>query len=190
MSEWFQSKVKFLRQMDNGLIKQITEQYLVDAMSFTECEARVMKEVGDGMREVTMMSVARSNIKEVVFYGDTDLWWKTKVTYNLMDEDTEKEKKITTYLLVNANDLKEAYERTEEHLREMLVPFQIPKIEESPIIDVYQYEQALRQGLRKATEEESAAAKDAEPIKAPKIKPKDVEFESKFEVPKSRDEEE
>ncbi len=189
MGEWFQSKVKFLRQMDNGLIKQITEQYLVDAMSFTECEARVMQEVGEGMREVTMMAVAKSNIKEVVFYGDTDMWFKTKVTYNMMDEDTEKEKKITTYMLVNANDVKEAYERTEEHLKEMLVPFQIPKIEESPIIDVYQYEKAMRPGLRKATADESAA-KDEENLKAPKIKPKDVEFESKFEVPSVKDEEE
>lgn len=154
MSQWFQSKVKFLRQMDNGLIKQIVEQYLVDAMSFTEAEARVMKEVGEGMREVETVAIAKSNIKEVVFYGDTDLWWKVKVTYNLMDEDTEKEKKVTTYLLVNANDLKEAYERTEEHLREMLVPFQIPKIEESPIIEIYQYEKPLAKGLRKVEETE------------------------------------
>jgi hypothetical protein len=190
MSEWFQTKVKFLRQMDNGLIKQITEQYLVDAMSFTECEARVMQEVGEGMREVTMMSSARSNIKEVVFYGDTDLWFKVKVTYNLMDEETEKEKKITTYLLVNSNDLKEAYERTEEHLKEMLVPFMIPKIEESPIIDVYQHVQGLRPGMRKATAAESEAAREADEIKAPKIKPKEVEFESKFEIPKGGDSEE
>jgi hypothetical protein len=188
MSEWFQTKVKFLRQMDNGLIKQITEQYLVDAMSFTETESRVMQEVGEGMREVTMMSVARSNIKEVVFYGDTDLWFKTKVTYSTLDEETEKEKKITTYLLVNANDVKEAYERTEEHLKEMLVPFQIPKIEESPIIDVFQYQKGLRPGMRKATEEESEAAREAE-IATPKIKPKDVKFESNFDVPKAEEEE-
>jgi len=144
MSEWFQSKVKFLRQMDNGLIKSITEQYLVDAMSFTEAEARVTAEIGEGMRKVTMRAISRSNIKEVVFYGDTDLFWKVKVKYALMDEETEKEKKITTYLLVNANDAKEAYERTEEHLKEMLAPFTIDSVVASPIIDVYQYEQALR----------------------------------------------
>ena len=188
MSEWFQAKVKFLRQMDNGLIKQITEQYLVDALSFTETESRVMQEVGEGMREVTMMSVARSNIKEVVFYGDTDLWWKVKVTYSLMDEETEKEKKVTTYLLVNSNDLKEAYYRTEEHLREMLVPFQIPKIEESPIIDVYQYQQGLRPGLRKMTPEEAEANEKEVALAQNRIKPKDIDFESSFEVPKGNDE--
>lgn len=189
MAEWFQAKVKFLRQMDNGLVKQITEQYLVDALSFTECEARVMQEVGEGMREVTMMSVARSPIKEVVFYGDTDMWFKTKVTYSTVDEESEKERKVTTYLLVNANDVKEAYERTEEHLKEMLVPYQIPKIEESPIIDVYQHQQGLRVGMRKATAEESAAAREADTLAAPKVKPKDIEFESKFDIPKAEEEE-
>lgn len=144
MSEWFQSKVKFLRQMDNGLVKPITEQYLVDAMSFTEAEARVTAEIGEGMREVEMMAIAKSPIKEVVFYGDTDVWHKCKVQYVMTDEDTEKEKKVTTYLLVNSADVKEAYERCEEHLKEMLVPFTIPKIEESPIIDVYDYQQSLR----------------------------------------------
>jgi len=130
--------------MDNGLIKSITEQYLVNSMSFTECEARVLSEQGEGVREVTCQAIARSNIKEVVFYGDTDLWFKVKVCYNLMDEDTEKEKKISTYILVNANDAREAYDRCAEHLKEMLVPFQIPKVEETNFVDVYDYQQSLR----------------------------------------------
>lgn len=153
MSEYFESKVKFLRQMDNGLIKAITETYLVDCMSFTECEARVRQEVGEGMREVTMMSEKRSNIKEVVLYGDTDLFFKVKVQYALMDEDTEKEKKVTTHLLVNANDAREAYDRTAEHLKEMIVPFQISKIEESPIIEVYQYKKQAPAGFKKVVYE-------------------------------------
>jgi len=147
MSEWFQAKVQFLRQQDNGLIKKITETYLVDSMSFTECEARVLKEQGEGVREIKCKSIARSPIADVVFYGDTDMWHKVKVQYSLMDEETEKEKKVTTYLLVNANDAKEAYERTEEHLKEMIVPFRIPKVEESPIVEVFQYEKQAPQGF-------------------------------------------
>ncbi|MEM0996335.1 MAG: DUF4494 domain-containing protein [Bacteroidota bacterium] len=154
MAEWFQTKVKFLRQMDNGLIKAVSEQYLVDAMSFTEAESRIMMEVGEGMREVTMMSVARSNIKEVVFYGDTELWFKVKVVYVVVDEDSEKEKKVTTYLLVNANDVREAYDRTEEHLKEMLVPYTVPKVEETAIIEVFQHQPGWRPGLKRLNEEE------------------------------------
>ena len=145
MAEWFVAKVKYLRQMDNGLIKQHSEQYLVDSMSFTECETRVMKEVGEGMREVTMMAIAKSPIKEIVPYGDTEIWFKCKVQYIDTDEETEKQKKVTTYLLVNANDAKEAYERTEVHLKYMLVPFSIPKVEESPIVDVFEHRAKAKQ---------------------------------------------
>lgn len=139
MAEWFHAKVKFLRQMDNGLIKKVTEQYLVDSLSFTETEARVMQEAGEGMREVTMIAVSRSPIKEVVMYGDTDLFFTVKVKYSTVDEVIEKERKVTMVLLVNANDVKEAYERTESHLKDMLVPFQITKVEESPIVEVFQH---------------------------------------------------
>lgn len=154
MAEWFEAKVSFLRQTDNGLIKKVTEQYLVDAMSFTETEARVMQEAGEGMREVIAVAMKRSPIKDVVFYGDTDLWHKVKVTYSLIDEETDKEKKVTTYVLVNSNDVKEAYARTEEHLKEMLVPFQIPKVEQSPICEVFQYEKQAPAGFKKVENSE------------------------------------
>lgn len=139
MAEWFEAKVSFLRMMENGLVKKISEQYLVDSHSFTECEARVLQEQGDGVREIAVATMKRSPIKEVVYYGDTDLWFKVKVTYSAIDEATEKEKKITTYLLVNASNVIEATQRTEEHLKEMLVPYQIPKVEESKIVDVFEH---------------------------------------------------
>jgi len=157
--------------MDNGLIKEIKEVYLVDSMSFTECEARVFEQVGEGMREITMMAIAKSPIKEVVFYGDTDLWWKVCVKYELQDEESDKVKKITTYLLVNANDLKESYERTEEHLREMIVPFRITKSEESPIVDVFEYKKEARPRhvVDKATDLKSEATAKADKIIESKI---------------------
>lgn len=149
MSEWFEAKVKFLRQMDNGLIKKITEQYLIDAMSFTETEARVIREVGESVRELYIDSVARSPITEIVPYGDTDLWFKCKVVYKDVDPDSGKEKKTTLYILVNANDVNEAYDRCKDHLKEMLVPLEIPKVEETSICEIYQYEKPVPAGYKK-----------------------------------------
>ena len=152
MPEWFQTKVKFLKQMDNGLVKAVTEQYIVDAMSFTEAEARIKMEVASNQRELTMMSISKSKIKEVVHYGDTELWHKAKVTYIVADENTEKEKKVATCLLVNSENVREAYERVQEHLKEMLVPFRVPQITESPVVEVYEYQAGVRPGLKKLEE--------------------------------------
>lgn len=151
MPEWFQTRVKYLKHMPNGLIQRVSEQYLVNAMSFTEAEARVLTEVQSGQREVTLAAISKSNVTEVVFYGDTERWHKCKVTYVVTDEDAEKEKKVTTYLMVNAEDVKEAYDRVQDHLKDMLVPFQVPKIEESPIVEIYGFQAGFRAGLRKAT---------------------------------------
>lgn len=169
MPEWFQTKVKFLKQTDQGLVKAVTEQYIVDAMSFTEAEARITMEVADN-REITMMSIAKSNIKEVVFYGDTELWHKAKVTYIVADEESEKEKKVTTYLLVNSENVHEAYERVQEHLKEMLVPYRIPKIEESPIVEVFPFQAGFKPGLRRAKASDYETDEYAEEA-LPKIQP-------------------
>lgn len=162
MAEWFHAKVKFLRQMDNGLVKQVKEEYLVDAMSFTEAESRVTEECKD-YKELTLDAIARSHIKEIVIYGDTDLWFKCRVEYRLMDDESEKESKVVTYLLINANDSKEAYERCQEHLKEMLVPFEIPKVEKTKIIEIYEYQKQAPKGFVKVTKEESPKESEANP---------------------------
>mgnify|MGYP003440895292 CR=1 FL=1 len=155
MSNYFHVKVSFLRQQNDGTIKKESEQYLVDAMSFTETEARVIKEVGESVRDLYFDSIAHSPIQEVVSYGDTDLWFKCKVVYKDVDPDSGKEKKTTLYILVNANDVNEAYDRCKDHLKSMLVPFEIPKVEETAICEIYQYEKPVPAGYIKRVESPS-----------------------------------
>ena len=45
MSTWFECKVKYDKMMENGMQKKVTEPYMVDALSFTEAEARIIKEM-------------------------------------------------------------------------------------------------------------------------------------------------
>lgn len=130
MPEYFECQAKYLKQMDNGLIKAAKTLLLVDALSHTEAETKTINELWDN-RDLVVATVKRSNIAEVVEHGDSDLWFKCKITYSAQDEDSEKEKKITLYILVNAADVTEAKERAEKHLDSMLVPFQVPKVEET-----------------------------------------------------------
>jgi len=115
MSQYFEVQAKHLQRQDNGLIKVVKTLLLIDAMSFTEAEARITEELAQS-RDLAVTTIKRSNISEIVEVGDSDLWFKVKVTYVAASEDSEKEKKITLYLLVNAFDVTEAKERTEEHL--------------------------------------------------------------------------
>ena len=41
MYEWFECKIKYEKTLESGLLKKVTEPYLVDAINFTEAEKRI-----------------------------------------------------------------------------------------------------------------------------------------------------
>ena len=45
MATWFECKVKYDKMTEDGSQKTVTEPYLVDALSFTEAEARITEEI-------------------------------------------------------------------------------------------------------------------------------------------------
>ena len=157
MPEYFETKSRFLQQQDNGLIKAVTEIHLVDALSFTEAEARIGTELA-GCRDLVLVTCKRSKVAEVVERHDGGLWFRVKVTYTTQDEDSDKEKKITLELLVEADDAQEAYEYTQEHLKDMLVPFEIPKVEETKIVSVLHHIGGLRAQMAASAKAENPNA--------------------------------
>lgn len=156
MKTWFICKVKYQKQTDEGLLKAVTEPYLVDAVSFTEAETRIHEIMGPEIEgEFLVTGITKGNFSEVINFEDSDKWYKCKVTYISMDGDSGKEKKINTYFLVSANTLKESYERIEEALNSMLVPFDIPSITVTPIIDVFPFmgdDESLAQQAKESKE--------------------------------------
>lgn len=141
MRTWFLCKVKYAKENEEGLLKNISEQFLVDAVSFTEAEAIIFDRLGSQIRgDFQVTGLSKSNIVDVFFFEDADIWHKCKITYLVTDADSGKEKKVTQYMLVTANDLKEAYDRIQESLSNMLVSFRVPDIVESPIVEIFPYE--------------------------------------------------
>lgn len=141
MRIWFLCRVKYAKENEQGLLKNVSEQYLVDAVSFTEAEARIYDMLGSTIRgDFQVTNISKSNFVDVFPYDDIDIWHKCKITYVVADADSGKEKKVTQYMLVTAHDVKEAYDRIHESLNNMLVTFRVPDITESPIVEVFPYE--------------------------------------------------
>jgi len=137
---WFITKVKYNKVNEEGMLKQVSEQYLVDADSYTEAESRIyqkLEEMSIGYFDVT--NISKTNYVDVFQYEDGDLWHKCKVQYSPVSE-TGKEKKITQLMLVNSETVKQAYDRINESLSNMLVTFTVPDIIETKIIEVFEYE--------------------------------------------------
>ena len=64
--KFFHVKVQFMIEDERGKMKKTTVQYLVDSMSCTEAEARVVGYLGSGFTDYEVKSVAESPISTVI----------------------------------------------------------------------------------------------------------------------------
>ena len=141
---WFTCKISYEKTMENGMNKKVTEPYLVDALSFTEAEARIIEEMAPYVSgEFTVAAVAKANYSELFFAEDdinASYWYKVKLAFIVLDENTGAEKKTYTNVLVQASDLRDAVKRLDEGMKGSMADYIIVSVAETPIVDVYPYE--------------------------------------------------
>jgi len=140
MQTWFECKVKYVKIDDDGRERKVSEVYLVDAVTFTDAETRIIQQMQTMVRgEFVVDNIKKSNIVEI-FPHDTGEWWyKARIAIVTIDENAGKEKKINNYLLVAADDIKQALQRLEEGLSYILVPYQTTSLAICNIVDVFPY---------------------------------------------------
>lgn len=137
---WYECKVKYRKTHETGESKITTESYLLDAVSYTEAEARITEEMAAyTSEEFKITNIKVANLSEVHPFENSDRWFKSKVSLISYDDERGKEKKSNIYMLIQANDVKEAYENTEQALQQTTSDYTIPAITESPILDVFPY---------------------------------------------------
>jgi hypothetical protein len=142
---------------ENGAIKKVSEPYLVDALSFTEAEARIIEEQTPYISgEFSVNAVKRTKISEI-FYDETgDKYYLVKVAFITIDEKTAAEKKTSTLILVQAADFKTALDNFVEGMKGTMADYEIQSITETALMDVY------RVKLDKGAEAPKAEAPKAE----------------------------
>ncbi|MCM1521416.1 MAG: DUF4494 domain-containing protein [Muribaculaceae bacterium] len=124
--------------MENGAVKRVTESFMVDALSFTEAEARISEEVAHFTSEFTISAVKITKIAEIFQQYNGDKWYLVKAAFITLDEKTAVEKKSISQYLVAADSFKEAYDHFMEGMKGTLADFEINTIQETPIMDVYE----------------------------------------------------
>ncbi|MDP2113263.1 MAG: DUF4494 domain-containing protein [Bacteroidota bacterium] len=140
MQTWFECKVKYVKIDDDGRERKVSEVYLVDAVSFTDAETRIIQQMETMVRgEFMVDNIKKSNIVEIYPHENGEWWYKARIGIVTIDEKAGKEKKINNYFLVAADDLKQALQRLEEGLAYVLVPYQTTSLAICNIIDVFPY---------------------------------------------------
>lgn len=141
MHNWFECKVSFDKIMEDGKQKRVTEAYLVDALSFAEAEARIIKEAASFISgEFTVKDIKRAKISELFFNENGDRFYKVKVYYITLDAKSLTEKKTAVQMLAQASNLKEAVTVLEEGMKGTLADYEIASVTETQLMDVFPYE--------------------------------------------------
>lgn len=139
MATWFECKFKYNRENQDGGFTTVTEIYLVDAVSFTDAETRVYQEIGSNYQEFVLLKVAKFPFQELIHNESGFTWYKCKVSITSLDEKSGKEKKLKQTIMVNANNLREAYDSVEELFSGSISDYEILDIVTTSIVEILPY---------------------------------------------------
>lgn len=157
MNNWFECKVSYDKTMENGMQKKVTEPYLVDALSFTEAEARIIEEMKPFISgDFTVTDIKRARLSELFFNEAGDRFYKIKVYFITLDEKSGAEKKTAAQMLAQACDLKEAISVLESGMKGTLADYTIASVTETAIMDVFPFSAGAKENKIKSPEEKIA----------------------------------
>ena len=140
MLNWFECKIKYEKTAEEGKIVKVNETYLVDALSFTEAEARINEEMKPFISgEFIVSNIRRARINELFANENGDKWYKSKVYFISLDEEKGIEKRTACTMMVQANDVKEAWDGLQEGMKGTMSDYEIASIVETLILDVYPF---------------------------------------------------
>ena len=140
MEQLFETKIRYDKIQENGAVKKVTEAYLVDALTFTEAEARIIEEMAPYISgEFSVVAIKRTKIAEVFWNPEAEKWWTVKVNFITLDEKTGVEKKSASLILVQADDDASAREKFNEGMKGTMADYEIAGINETNYLEVFKY---------------------------------------------------
>ena len=144
MNYWFECKVSYERQADSMGMKKVSESYLVDALSFTEAEERIIQEIRPfvSVGDLEVVNIRRARIAELFLseVPEEDKYYRAKVNFITVDEKSGSEKKTAALMIVKSDSLINAVTTLEAELEKTSGSHEIASITDTQILDVFRYE--------------------------------------------------
>ena len=139
---WFEAKIRYEKMMEDGILRKVTETYVIDALSFGEAEKRILEEMASYVSgEIDICGLKIAPYKEI-FFADRDMadrWYVAKLAFITIDEKTDKEKKTRVCYLVNAGNINAAVKNIEEQMAGTMIDYDTFNVSETQILDVFEY---------------------------------------------------
>jgi hypothetical protein len=162
MHNWFECKINYEKTAEDGVQKKVTEPYLVDALSFTEAEARIIEEMRPYISgEFTVMDIRRARYAETFLNDSGDRFYKVKINMITLDEKSGAEKKTPVQMLAQASTLHDALSVIDSGMKGTMADYVIASVAETALIDIFPFVAEVK--TVKKTDEETSGA-DADPV--------------------------
>ena len=142
LNAWFECTVAIDQVQDDGTTKAVTQKYLVNALSFTEAEDRIIEEVKPFTKgNLDVKAVKKVRIAEIFQNetGEAYTWYRVKAVFITIDEKTQAEKEAPFVVMVQSASFSNALADFEKGMRGSLADYRIVGITETKILDVYKY---------------------------------------------------
>jgi hypothetical protein len=140
MNNWFECKVSYEKTTEGGLQKKVNEPYLVDALSFTEAEARIIEEIRPYISgDFTIADIKRARLSELFYSPNGDRYYKVKVYFVTLDEKSGAEKKTAVQMLAQASTVKEAIDVVDEGMKGTMADYVIASVSETLLVDIFPF---------------------------------------------------
>lgn len=141
-SIWFETRIRYDKTMEDGRNKKVTEQYVVEALSFSEAEKRIVEEMSHYVSGEFGVKVIKLAAYSETFFSDIDTddkWFKAKLAFITLDEKTDKEKRTPVTYLVQAASLDKARAYVKEVMEKTLIDYDVISISETHFVDVFEH---------------------------------------------------
>jgi hypothetical protein len=157
MHNWFECKINYEKIAEDGVQKKVSEPYLVDALSFTEAEARIIEEMRPYISgEFTVMDIKRARYAETFLNDDGDRFYKVKINLLTLDEKSGAEKKTSVQMLAQASTLQDAISTIDNGMKGTLADYVIASVIETALVDIFPFVAEVK--TVKKTDEETVAS--------------------------------
>ena len=137
---YYKTVIKHKTQDEQGLLKEIKEQHLVDSISYTEAETRIFEIMLDeGLSSPEVVGITKTKFSQVLVDIDSDensIYFQGVISFVSID-DNGKQKKIKEAILIYCKSIERAMEYLKDELKEFVVPVEIESITKTAIIDIH-----------------------------------------------------
>lgn len=134
--------VRYQKILEDGTEAKTTEQYVVEALSWTESESTTTNNMAAyNHGDMDIVTMKKANFSELFLSerDDEDKYYECSINIISVDEKSSKEKRSKVRYLVQGKSFENAKKNLDEAMSGTMLDYEVAGLKETSIIDIFLY---------------------------------------------------